>query len=221
MTNESETGIEKLPTSIYLSLGSNLGDREANLLEAVDRIKALGIEIIHESSIYETEPVGRKNQPWFLNQVIEIRVTPELKFDGDRRVEKLVEVRSHDERAISPEVQVYELFLAFLDIEQQMGRERKLPMGPRLIDIDVLLCGDIPGFFVPTSSVGNDSEVTDASAPSLILPHPRMHLRRFVLEPLCEIAPDVVHPTLKKTFRELLSALDDPSTVRLYRRAKR
>jgi len=218
MTNESETGIEKLPPSVYLSLGSNLGDREANLLDAVDRIKALGIEIIRESSIYETEPVGRKDQPWFLNQVIEIRVTPELKFDGDRRVEKLVEVDSHDERAISPEFQVYELFLAFLDIEQQMGRERKVPMGPRLIDIDVLLCGDIPGFFVPTSG---DSEVTEASAPSLILPHPRMHLRRFVLEPLCEIAPDVVHPTLKKKCRELLSALDDPSTVRLYRSAKR
>lgn len=207
--------MEKLPPSVYLSLGSNLGDREANLLEAVDRIKALGIEIIHESSIYETEPVGRKNQPWFLNQVIEIRVTPELKFDGDRRVD------SHDEHAISPEFQVYELFLAFLDVEQQMGRERKVPMGPRLIDIDVLLCGDIPGFFVPTSGVGNDSEVTEASARSLILPHPRMHLRRFVLEPLCEIAPDVVHPALKKTFRELMSALDDPSTVRLYRRAKR
>jgi 2-amino-4-hydroxy-6-hydroxymethyldihydropteridine diphosphokinase len=147
---------------VHLSLGSNLGDREKHLREAISRLQDLGV-IGQISAFYETQPVEvQTEQPWFLNCALamETELAP-LAFLG-----------------------------RMLAVEQSMGRIRTEPKGPRTIDIDIL-------FF------GND--VLDT--PELTVPHPAMHQRRFVLEPLAEIAPALVHPVLKRTVRELLDSL--------------
>jgi 2-amino-4-hydroxy-6-hydroxymethyldihydropteridine diphosphokinase len=144
----------------FLSLGSNLGDREANLLAALERLEAAGIHILRRSTIYETEPQDFHDQPWFLNLVVEVET----------------ELFSR-------------LLLARLQaIELGMGRKRGVPKGPRLIDIDILLFGD---FVIGTRE--------------LEVPHPRMRERRFVLEPLAELAPDLRDPVNGKTVSEMLS----------------
>jgi 2-amino-4-hydroxy-6-hydroxymethyldihydropteridine diphosphokinase len=153
--------------TVYLSLGSNLGDRALNLRVAIAQLGALG-RVTAQSSLYETEPMGLALQPWFLNCVVAM------------------------ETALMPQQ-----FLArALTIEQELGRRRTQPKGPRVIDIDILLFG---------SSV--------VEAPELIIPHPAMHERRFVLEPLAELAPDLRHPVLKKTIREMLHALPPQTGV--------
>ncbi|HTC46039.1 MAG TPA: 2-amino-4-hydroxy-6-hydroxymethyldihydropteridine diphosphokinase [Candidatus Aquilonibacter sp.] len=152
----------------YLSLGSNIGDREAHLREAQGRLEAVG-QVANVSSYYETEPVEFTGQPWFLNCALAL------------------------ETSQTPQ----ELMNSILRIEREMGRQRAQKKGPRTIDIDILLFGD---------------EVIDSS--ELTIPHPAMHQRRFVLEPLAEIAPDVHHPTLKKSIRELRDALPEGQTVR-------
>jgi 2-amino-4-hydroxy-6-hydroxymethyldihydropteridine diphosphokinase len=177
----------------FIGLGSNVGDREANLREAIARLDQRGVEVSRESSIYETEPVGYVDQRWFLNQVIECRIPGDLKA---------------------------ELLLAkLLDVERDMGRVRTIANGPRIVDIDLLLFGELVA-----GPLQNDegefrakTRRTSKTQPAgLIVPHPRMHLRRFVMEPLCEIAPEVIHPVIKKPCREILSSLNDPSSVRLY-----
>jgi 2-amino-4-hydroxy-6-hydroxymethyldihydropteridine diphosphokinase len=153
---------------VYLSLGSNLGDREGNLRTAIEKLKEIGNPVA-VSSFYETEPVEVQSQPWFLNCAV--------KLDTEKMPRQLI--------------------AAILALEQEMGRQRKQQKGPRTIDIDILLFG---------SSV--------IEIPSLTVPHPRMHERRFVLEPLAEIAPDARHPVFKRTIRELRDALPAGQTVR-------
>lgn len=148
----------------FLSLGSNLGDREAHLLDAMTRLEAAGIHILRRSSIYETEPRDLPDQPWFLNLVIEVET--EL-------FPRLVLARTQA-------------------IEFGIGRKRNVPKGPRSIDIDILLFED---FVINTRE--------------LQVPHPRMSERRFVLEPLAELAPDLAHPVNGKLVREMLPQTRD------------
>lgn len=153
---------------VYLSLGSNIGDRAGNLNAAIDRFRALG-DVVAISSFYETEPVEFTAQAWFLNCAV----------------------------ALDTERTPQELLASLLDIEQQMGRRRAQKKGPRVIDIDILLFGNL---------------IVDD--PGLTIPHPAMQGRRFVLEPLAEIASDVQHPALQRTIKELRDALPPGQTVR-------
>lgn len=144
----------------YLGLGSNLGDRDANLAEAITRLTNESVRVLRVSSIWETAPRDVLDQPWFLNQVIEV------------------------ESDLFPR----QLFRRIQRIEREMGRQKRTPKGPRLIDIDILLFGNAV-----------------VESPDLEIPHPRMTERRFVLAPLAELAPDLRHPVLKSTIRELLA----------------
>ena len=173
------------PVRVYLGLGSNLGDRDANLREAIGRIKGLGLEVARESSVYETEPVGYLDQPWFLNQVIEVLLADESSFREPLEGQSSILT-----------AQLEGMLAALLDIEREMGRRRLVRNGPRVIDIDLLIYAGM-------------KEPFEAAGGRLIVPHPRMHLRRFVLEPLCEIAPDLVHPATNLNCREMLAALHE------------
>ena len=157
-----------MPKLVYLSLGSNVGDREAQLRDAQTRLAATG-RVAAVSSFYETEPVEFIEQPWFLNGVL----------------------------ALETNQPPQELMAAILRIEREMGRRRLQKKGPRSIDIDILLFDD-----------------TIVDSKDLTIPHPAMHQRRFVLEPLAEIAPEVSHPVLKKTIRALRDALPPGQAVR-------
>jgi 2-amino-4-hydroxy-6-hydroxymethyldihydropteridine diphosphokinase len=152
----------------YLSLGSNLGDRAANLRAAVAQLDVAG-RLLAVSALYETQPVDVPDQPWFLNCIAAIET------DSTPR----------------------ELLQHALRIEAAMGRLRMREKGARKIDIDVVLFGD-----------------RAVDEPGLKIPHPAMHQRRFVLEPLVEIAPEARHPELGKTARELLTELPGGQTVR-------
>jgi 2-amino-4-hydroxy-6-hydroxymethyldihydropteridine diphosphokinase len=153
---------------VYLSLGSNVGDRNANLNSAIERLETLG-KIEKVSSFYETEPVEFVNQPWFLNCAV--------KLDTEKMPKQLL--------------------AGILDVEQEMGRRRTQKKGPRAIDIDILLFGN---------------SIIDTKG--LTIPHPALHERRFVLEPLAEIAADVRHPIFKRTIRELRDTLPPGQAVR-------
>jgi 2-amino-4-hydroxy-6-hydroxymethyldihydropteridine diphosphokinase len=192
--------------AVYIGLGSNIGDREANLREAIARIEKLGLKVVRESSIYETEPVGLADQPWFLNQVIETMILAGLTSEHGPVLGDPEAIATIGAEAVLSEL---------LKIEDEMGRARRIANGPRVIDIDLLLFGDK---IIAHSKDDEGWPFIDRI--DVFAPHPRMHLRRFVLEPLCEIAPEVVHPVLKNTCREMLASLDDASTVRLYNKAR-
>ena len=147
---------------VYLSLGANLGNRQANILQALQYVQTRA-SIKKISSFYETEPVGYADQPKFLN------ITCEL------------------ETEFSPADLLH--FLKW--IEKRMGRQASFQNAPRPIDIDILLY---------------DALILEK--PDLQIPHPRLPERAFVLVPLAEIAPDLVHPGLHLTVREMLIKVD-------------
>jgi 2-amino-4-hydroxy-6-hydroxymethyldihydropteridine diphosphokinase len=156
-------------TTACLSLGSNIGDRAANIERAIAALPAHGVRVIKQSRLYETEPVEMREQDWFLNGVIKVQT----------------------------ELQPQELMAALLGVEQSMGRQRVMPKGPRIIDLDILLFGSVI-----------------LKQPQLEIPHPRLAERRFVLVPFAEIAPNVMHPVFGKTIHELLEITPDQSEVR-------
>jgi 2-amino-4-hydroxy-6-hydroxymethyldihydropteridine diphosphokinase len=151
---------------VYLSLGSNLGNRQANLDMALHLLSER-MRMGKISSIYDTEPLGNVNQPRFLNLAAEVftRLSPEG------------------------------LLALTKGIERKMGRYSRSGE-PRVIDIDIVLYGD-----------------TVLDTPDLVIPHPKMAERSFVLMPLAEIAPDLVHPVLKKTIKELNKAIKEKQGV--------
>jgi 2-amino-4-hydroxy-6-hydroxymethyldihydropteridine diphosphokinase len=157
--------------TVYLSLGSNLGDRLDNLSRALAALPAAGVELKRVSSFYETEPVDYLNQDWFVNCAVQA------------------------ETELAP----LELLHALRDIETRMGSQKLVAKGPRLLDIDILLYAQ---------------QVIDSA--DLQVPHPRMHLRRFVLVPLEEISPNAWHPLLGLSAKELLARTPDQSKVRLF-----
>jgi 2-amino-4-hydroxy-6-hydroxymethyldihydropteridine diphosphokinase len=156
---------------VYLALGTNLGERERNLREAVRRLSQAGLQITKMSNVYETEPVDYLDQPWFLNAVFEALT--------DWPAERLLTTLRH--------------------IESQMGSKKAFAKGPRLIDLDILLYGD-----------------QTIATRDLQVPHPRMLQRNFVLVPLAEIAPNLLHPTWSGCVAELLARSIDRSVVRRF-----
>ncbi len=156
--------------TVYIALGSNLGDRLGNLLQARERMQSPHLKLKQASSVYETGPRGLLEQPWFLNQVVEAETT------------------------LYPR----QLLARLLKIEQGMGRQRLIPNGPRVIDLDILLFGN-----------------TVIHLPGLEVPHPRMAERRFVLEPLSELAPALRHPRTGRSVPEMLAETMDQPVRRL------
>ncbi len=158
---------------VYIGIGSNLGKKKENFLEALARIaKIPNSKIIKESSLYESEPLGESKQ-WYVNGVIEI------------------------ETELRPEL----LLKKFKNIERAMGRKKvRKRWGARIIDLDILLF-----------------ETLILEKRSLKIPHPEIPNRKFVLIPLSEIAPQVIHPVLGKTISELLIKVKDDKRVSLMR----
>lgn len=164
----------RMPHRAFIGIGSNLGDRKANHLEAVERIQKLpNTRIVKQSSLYESEPLGDA-KTWFVNAVIEI----ETEASADDLLKRLKA------------------------IETTMGRKRARGKrwGSRIIDLDIL-------FF--------NHEIIDKR--TLKIPHPELQNRRFVLAPLSELAPQMIHPRLTATISELLAGLKDTKKIHLLR----
>jgi len=134
-------------TLVYISLGSNLGEREAHLGEARRRLADHGARLLRTSSVVESEPYGVPDQPRFLNQVVEVE------WDGSPR----------------------ELLVTAKQVEGEVGRTPSFRWGPREIDVDILLFGDL-----------------QVAEPDLVIPHPGLRERPFVLDPLRELRPDIL-----------------------------
>jgi len=154
---------------VYLSLGSNLGDRVGFLKQGIDLISEIPKTKIQKiSKVYEAEPVDYRNQPEFLNLVL----------------------------SISTSAGPHEFLEILKEIEKKVGRKHREKWHEREIDIDIIFYGD-----------------KVISSKELVIPHPRMHLRKFVLSPLNEVAPNFVHPLEGKTVSQLLAECPDTSRV--------
>jgi 2-amino-4-hydroxy-6-hydroxymethyldihydropteridine diphosphokinase len=152
--------------TVYIGIGSNLGDPYKNCMKAIEQIKKdpfSGIKAL--SPFYRTQPVGIEGQGWFINAVL----------------------------CINTGLSSTEIMQMLLDVEKKIGRTRsEVRWESRVIDLDVLLIGN---------EIINDK--------NLIVPHPRMHTRRFVMAPMVDIAPDLIHPVLKKSMREILNEIPE------------
>jgi len=148
--------------TVYLSLGSNLGNRADNIKQAITSLRPQ-MDVKAKSKVYETPPWGYTEQSTFLNQVVKVKtyVEPEPLLKHLKR------------------------------LEVALGRQATFHYGPRLIDIDILFYDDLV-----------------LETPILTLPHPHMHKRGFVLRPMMDIAPDLMHPVEKKSIRELIVLCD-------------
>lgn len=163
------SGMENTTVPVWFSLGSNLGDRLSHLQAAVDALHdEKSIQVIRISPIYKTEAWGNTNQPDFFNCVIEARTN------------------------LAPE----QVLTIILETERKLGRIRNERWGPRTIDIDILLMGQL-------------THTSD----QLILPHPELHRRLFVLIPLADLSPDLLHPIEQKTIRDLVEQCTDRGEV--------
>lgn len=162
------TDFSNKPFTAYILIGGNLGNRESNLLKAIELINQHCGNISVTSSVYETAAWGFTEQPNFLNQVL--KLTTHLSSEH--------------------------LMHALLNIEELMGRKRLIKMGPRIIDLDILLIDEIV-----------------LSTPLLKLPHPELINRKFALLPLAEIAAEIVHPVEKKSISQLLQHCKDTLDV--------
>ena len=165
-----------MPHRVYIGIGSNLGDRRANTVEAIDRVKALpATKVVRSSSLYESEPLGDA-KTWFVNSVIELET----------------------------ELPAEQLLKRLKAIEEAMGRKRVKGKrwGSRIIDLDILLV---------------DQDVIEKR--TLRVPHKEMHKRRFVLMPLAELAPHVIHPQLGQSVSTLLATVKDDKRVTLLPRS--
>lgn len=149
-------------TALYLGLGSNIGNRDANIRQALDQLQTDDLRLLRVSSLYETEPMGFQDQPWFLNQVAEF------------------------ETELSPP----QLLKQIQAVEKTLGRKREIVNGPRTIDIDILLFGDV---------IMNTAELT--------IPHPRYRERLFVLEPLLELNPALQDPETRQPIAAMLDTV--------------
>lgn len=156
--------------TVYIALGTNLGDRLANLREAIESMPP-DVKVVDESHIYETPPWGYEDQPAFLNMAVKA------------------------ETGMQPE----SLLRYLKQLEIELGREQNFRWGPRLIDLDIL-------FY--------DDRIIDS--PPLVIPHPRLHERAFVLVPLADVAPEHVHPLLGKSIRDLLREIDTQGIERYH-----
>lgn len=153
--------------SLFLSLGSNLGDKEENIIKAYKKIEKQIGEIKSSSAFFYSSPVGFKSNNNFVNTTCEV-IT---------------------------DIDINKAFAITQLIEKEIGRAEKSlynQYSDRIIDIDIILAGDMV-----------------MNTPKLTIPHPRFHERNFVLTPLCEIAPDVIHPVLKKSVREIKNEFDE------------
>ena len=153
----------------YIGFGSNIGDRLVHIQNAIQTLsKTEGITLQKISSLYKTDPVGYEAQAQFLNGVAAIQTS------------------------LSP----LSLLHTLKDIETAVGRQHRIRWGPREIDLDILIYGDLC-----------------LRTEKLILPHPEMHLRSFVLVPLAEIAPNLVHPVFQETIQTILNRLENSKSV--------
>ena len=153
----------------YIGFGSNIGDRLVHIQNAIHTLsKTEGITLQKISSVYKTDPIGYEAQAQFLNGVA----------------------------AIQTNLPPLSLLHTLKDIETIIGRQHRIRWGPREIDLDILIYGDLC-----------------FQTEKLVIPHPEMHLRRFVLVPLAEIAPDIVHPVFQETIQTLLERLEDDKSV--------
>jgi 2-amino-4-hydroxy-6-hydroxymethyldihydropteridine diphosphokinase len=160
----------------YIGVGSNLGNALKNCQYAVESLsRSKGIEITRFSSFYKTEPVGIENQNLFINAVIEIKTV----------------------------LSAHNLFQSLQNIEKNMGREREVKGGPRIIDLDLLFYGQ--------------EVIQDAD---LIVPHTEIQKRRFILEPLCEIASYFIHPAFGVSIRGLKDRLSDNKIVEMIKESR-